>query len=518
MTVERITMHATSLTIVFAAACTDLDHRHEPDDSDTAAAAPTNDTDGDTPPVTCGNHQLDSGEECDGTAFSDVDECVDIGVFVAGDVGCTADCTIDHAACVSASDWIQDARDAADGDALSLPIDKVLVTQLQAEVGELTTGFYVQAEQAGPALFVEVDPSTLAPAPRVGDQVGFRIHEKETRQGQPVAKAIDDWTVASTGHDLSGLAQDLSGDATFLEAVGDVSDELVTFTATLLEAPTGEGPIVWAEFSTLGYPRGHERLRLRGARALFESDDLDLDKDCQLTFTGILHRSPDPEASTEWALATLYASDAVSTLSCNAPAVVSAETTGPTGVRVTFDRNMDEYTVEAQDFTFSGGLTASAATRGTTNPQEVEVITSAQVSADYTVTVQDVTDTLGKNLHATANVAYFRGTCSEEALLAACDEEASTACSELGDSWAWDSCSTDLASCSTVHTCVEQQRESGRGGSCSVAGWCNSDPRSCCVKMHYGVPAFAWARCDAEVRYSVSGVDEVVIAQGAEGT
>ncbi len=122
----------------------------------------------------------------------------------------------------------------------------------------------------------------------------------------------------------------------------------------------------------------------------------------------------------------------------------------------------------------------------------------------------------------------------------ACPSTAGAAC-DAAQGWSSEACGVDFETCEAVHTCARQvekvtviggfpkveggfggvsedharggacpdgttrvraqslRRESGRGGSCGIAGWCDGNPRSCCTKMHYGVPAFAWARCDAQV-------------------
>ncbi|WP_216612430.1 hypothetical protein [Myxococcus xanthus] len=71
-------------------------------------------------------------------------------------------------------------------------------------------GFFLQAEQEGPALFVEVDPLTLSPAPQAGARVRVTVSEKSLVNGQVRAR-ISAYAVLSTGHSLSDLVQDVSG-------------------------------------------------------------------------------------------------------------------------------------------------------------------------------------------------------------------------------------------------------------------------------------------------------------------
>src|SRR5262245_30467122 len=75
----------------------------------------------------------------------------------------------------SATAQLQAARDAADGSGLALPVDGAVVTYVQPAVGGEPAGFTLQAAALGPALFVAVDPATLAPPPTVGDTIGCTI-------------------------------------------------------------------------------------------------------------------------------------------------------------------------------------------------------------------------------------------------------------------------------------------------------------------------------------------------------
>ena len=72
------------------------------------------------------------------------------------------------------------ARAAADGPA-SLPVAGAVITYLRPTVGADGAGFFVQAEQAGPALFIAVDPGSLNPVAQVGDRVSFTVTQMATQ-------------------------------------------------------------------------------------------------------------------------------------------------------------------------------------------------------------------------------------------------------------------------------------------------------------------------------------------------
>src|SRR5450432_3485643 len=59
--------------------------------------------------------------------------------------------------------------------AVSLPIDHAFVTYVRPAVSTDPAGFFLQAEQTGPAVFVAIDPSTLSTTPAPGDDVSMTV-------------------------------------------------------------------------------------------------------------------------------------------------------------------------------------------------------------------------------------------------------------------------------------------------------------------------------------------------------
>lgn len=66
--------------------------------STSSGAAGVGGGDGGAPPETCGNGQVDAGEDCDG-GFLDGKACTDVG-FVGGELACDPSCAFDTSACL----------------------------------------------------------------------------------------------------------------------------------------------------------------------------------------------------------------------------------------------------------------------------------------------------------------------------------------------------------------------------------------------------------------------------------
>ncbi|MBL8937943.1 MAG: hypothetical protein JNM69_25495 [Archangium sp.] len=93
---------------------------------------------------------------------------------------------------------------------VSLPVQSVRVTALKPTIGGSSErpGFFVQAGTVG--LFVEVDPASLTPAPRIGDRVSFTVTQVSRFVNQRKATAIASWSVFDNAP-IAGLARPLAG-------------------------------------------------------------------------------------------------------------------------------------------------------------------------------------------------------------------------------------------------------------------------------------------------------------------
>jgi hypothetical protein len=336
---------------------------------------------------TCVGQVTPAAETCDGVD-NDCNGVVDDGVTC-----------FDPAA---GSAQILAARSAADG-GVSLPIT-AYATYTKVLIGGDPAGFFVQAEAAGPALFVAVDPATLLPVPAPGDLVSFTVTTMGTLNSLRQATAISGYTVDSSGNSIAGLLQDVSAAADLVSALDSYESEFITLDGTVTGTFAVSGPdFVSAVIETAGVT-GDANLRLRIPVTLQAS--LGIDQNCTFTLNG----TPLWRFSTQ-AQPSAWAAGDISLNSCPAPQVTGATTPGATTVRVSFGRDIDPASVLANgsQFTFDGGLTALAAALVTAST--VEVTTSSQTPGlGYTVTVAGtVTDTLGTGVDGAANSATFTG-------------------------------------------------------------------------------------------------------------
>lgn len=279
-----------------------------------------------------------------------------------------------------------------DGTGLDLVVDTVLVTYLKPQIGNPANdpaGFTVQAEQPGPALFIAVDPATLSPAPLVGDTVSFHIQTLGSLASLRVATQINQWTVSTTGADVSSLAQNVSA-ATDLAATPGVYDsELIratgTLTGTFVTAGTSFQQI---QFATEGVP-SDSNLRFRVLTSLV--DAFDLAANCVIALQPV----PLGRFNSTVQLPA-YSQTDFSIVECPAPTIVTAIASSPTSVVLTFSRHIDvgSVTPDGSQFAFDNGLAATAAA---VSGRTVTLTTSAQDGATtYTVAVaSSVLDTLG---------------------------------------------------------------------------------------------------------------------------
>lgn len=303
---------------------------------------------------------------------------------------------------LSPSGLLRTARMAADG-AVNLPINGAFVTYTKVAVGNDLAGFFVQAEQAGPALFIAVDPSTLTPVPAVGDEVSFDITTMATSGMLRQATAISGLTVDSSANDLSGLVKDVTAATDLITALGDYESELISVTGTISSdlGSLGSGHVgATIDITNIA---ANTDLKLRVPSTL--ADDLDLASGCTVAIDSTpMWRFNATAQVSAWVAADITPS------ACPAPTVVSAVPSDGTTVVVTFDRHIEPTSVLANgsQFTIDNSLTVSAAT---VSDKTVTLTTSPQALAtNYTVTVANtVLDTLANAVVGPNNTATFYG-------------------------------------------------------------------------------------------------------------
>lgn len=270
-------------------------------------------------------------------------------------------------------------------------------------------GFFIQASQNGPALFIAVDPSTVAGGLLQGDTVDLTVDTVKVLNGLRVVTAISSVTrMATTPSPISGLVA--SGTAADFLATGTLDgfeSRLVSFdgVSTTEAAAIGSG-YKGINFNTTGTPDAGSNLRLRMPTAL--ADAQYFGPGCTFTVTGVPmwrftgSAQPSPFVQSE-----------ITNIVCPAPKTVSASATSNTGATVSFDRDLQASSITAGAFSVvasdGGVLAVSAATAATA--RSVALTTGAQLGGEpYTVTVANtVQDMRGTGCAAPNNTTTFTG-------------------------------------------------------------------------------------------------------------
>jgi hypothetical protein len=284
-------------------------------------------------------------------------------------------------------------------------IEQVAVTYTKPETGGDSAGFFVQAEQTGPALFVEVDPTAVDPDIVKGDILTFDVTDTDSANDINKATAIENIDYLGSGYDVSQLAQDVSDATDLVSALDDYTAELLTADVTVVDdfGFAGGGHEA-AQVETAGIT-GNEDLLFRAPSNFVETYGL------QNTCTLTVGPTPMWRYQGEAQLSAYYIED-ISNVDCPAPTVVGATATAETEVQVTFDRAIDDTTATASEFTIAdGGGTGLNVTGVSVNDNVVTLTTDSQAQGtNYTVTVSDaVLDVFGGAVDQAANTADFLG-------------------------------------------------------------------------------------------------------------
>jgi len=289
-----------------------------------------------------------------------------------------------------------------------------IVTYIKPSVSGDQAGFFVQAEQTGPALFVGIDPATLSPEPLVGQRVSFNVTATAPVTGM-VTATMDPatWAVLTAGHDASLLKSDVNQATDLVTAVDAYEGRLIgmefTITASPANANTG---YMSALVTTTGLPTGDSHLKFYAPNEIFSG--LDLTNGCTAQITnGVMFRYFTTAEPAVW-----NASD-LTVNTCPQPKLLSAVRSSATEVDLTFDRNIAPSTINVAGFVISetenpgNTLTVTAASFDSNDSRNVILTTASQsAGVGYTVTVQSsVKDDLGsgQSVDPAANSATFNG-------------------------------------------------------------------------------------------------------------
>jgi hypothetical protein len=333
----------------------------------------------------CENQVVPVAETCDNTD----DDCD--GVVDNNGLAC-----FDAAA---GSAQIAAVQSAADG-AVSLPVTGY-VTFVKSEDG---AGFFVQAESAGPALYVAEDPFSLTPVPVPGDVVSFTVTLKQTLNGLRQARTIAGYTRIRGGFSVSSFVQDVSSATDLVSALDSYESELITLAGTVAGPFTPSGIDFFdAPIDTAGIT-GDANLTLRVSRSV--KSIFGLTEGCAFTIDGTpLWRNLGEAQASAWNNTHIIVH------SCPAPQVLRAAATSPTNVRVFFNRNIlpGSVVTPSLQFVFAGD-SPILATGASVSGMTIDVAVFHNPDASYTVSVADtVQDIFGTGVDQTANTAAFTG-------------------------------------------------------------------------------------------------------------
>ena len=298
---------------------------------------------------------------------------------------------------------MKQAAQSPDAGALSMPINDAIVTYVTPATGNDPAGFFIEAEQKGPAIFVAVDPQTLAPVPVPGDQVSFTVTSAAVVSGVHEVTALTGFTRTAQNVSLAALLRDVGSATDLVTNLAAYESEYVTLVASVKTsfAASGAG-FVAAQIETTGLT-GNAALNLRLRTPQATKTALAVDVSCNVTLVGVMWRFGGVAMPAGWFTADF------SSLTCAPPKVKSALATSDNSVVVTFDRDIDGTSLasDGSQFTFDQGLTSSAASQSATNQITVATSTQAQ-NTTYKVTVaSSLLDILAKGIDSNANFASF---------------------------------------------------------------------------------------------------------------
>ncbi|MFH1809995.1 MAG: Ig-like domain-containing protein [Pseudomonadota bacterium] len=316
--------------------------------------------------------------------------------------GATADSAVDDAAVSDAggplttSAQIQALRDASPG-TVDLMVQGATVTYVVPAVATIPPGFYIQAEQMGPAILVQVDPTSLTPAPVVGDVVVFHATQKNHSASSPMVTLLDGWARVDQGANIELLRQDLSNTTDLLSNIGDYDGELMSMQATLLGDWVSSGTgFVEAQIQTDGQA-GNASFVLRIPATLQQDLRLALQVGRVIGVRGIFKRFNTDAQPSGWVEADLRTS----------PVLLRAGPAASNQITAIFSRNIDPATVTPAGtrFSLTAGLNVTAASA---SGNEVTLTTSSDlvVGTTYTLTVNaGVLATIGADVPVGYNTA-----------------------------------------------------------------------------------------------------------------
>ncbi len=354
--------------------------------------------------IVCGDGKVEGDEECDDGDTEDGDGCsatctIEEGFDCYGEPSICAPALNPDASAQIAAVWALCPEGTCTDPENPLPIEAVAVTYVKAEIGNDPAGFFVQAEQMGPALFVRVANVSVA----AGDVVSFNVVAVELVQGRIEVTETADFDVLGHGSNLSALAQDISAKDDLMTATTDYLFEYVEATVTISgdRAGSGTGYVTYA-VDTVGITGDASLLlRLPGAFA----DAIGLQEGCQL------HIGPTPlwryaQNEINRVQISVWELEEISAVTNCMAELVDVNTPDATTVELVFNRDVHPASVSAGVFVIPELTVTDAAVDG----RVITLTTGAQEPAKaYDLTISDtLVDVLGLSLGTTAGFSGFR--------------------------------------------------------------------------------------------------------------
>ena len=323
-----------------------------------------------------GSGDMDAGPDAGSGGGTDAGSgAMDAGMDAGNGGGGGADVNAQLAA-------IRDAADTGDAGQISLPITGALVTYLKPLAPDAGSsdpaGFFLQGSATGPALFVAIDPSTLAGGLAVGDLVSLTVDSAARTSGLRRATAVSGVSIGSRGNPVSGFAQSVSNvDFTTSVNVDTWESRLVSVMGTVSNEPASAGTgFKSAALNTMGTPDGGSILSLRLPSAVMDGQALGLA--CTVSLNGQplwrFNSQAQPSA---------FASSELSNVVCPGPALVSASASSPTQVTATFSRDLSATTVAAGVFSITDGSGLTVSNAVLSGPRSVTLTTSNQTNMQH---------------------------------------------------------------------------------------------------------------------------------------
>jgi cysteine-rich repeat protein len=363
----------------------------------------------------CGDQIVQDGEACDDGNIETRDACTnacsiarcgdgilrlegeecDDGNEVDGD-GCSAACAIDRVAV----DPNQSAAMASllSGESQSATLDHVLVTY--HNVSNLQeVGFFLQAEAAGPAMFVQV--SAAQAGVRAGDIVRLRITRTFPYGGTRRGGAVADVVVLSRDEELAPWTHDISADADVLAERSARASHRVSARLRVDGAMRAAGGnYVSAQISTAGIA-DEAGFRVRLHRTLQAA--LYLEPGCVVQVTGV----PLIHFQSEAQITPTRLSE-VAIVDCPTTTPTALQANATTEVSLAFRRALQADTVAADGSDFAiQGLAISAAA---VNAEGIVLTTAPQTEGEvYTLRLVGAVADLAGAAVAMGEFADFRG-------------------------------------------------------------------------------------------------------------